>query len=47
MLQTYLQNFHWHCLGYCSNIRTEVAGHIGYPSLCCWHACEVDAGLTL
>ena len=27
-----------YCLGYCSDIRTEVTDNIGYPSLSRWHA---------
>ena len=31
------------CLGYCSDMRTEVAVNIGHPSLYRRHACEVDS----
>ena len=35
-----------YCLGYCSDMRTEVAGNIGHPSLYRLHACEVDSSST-
>ena len=33
-------------LGYCSDMRTEVAGNIAHPSLYPQHACEVDSSST-
>ena len=30
-------------LGYCSDMRTEVAGNIAHPSLYPRHACKVDS----
>ena len=38
---------HWYCLGYCSDMRTEVADNIGHYSLYRRHACEVHSSSTL
>ena len=35
-----------YCLGYCSDMRTEVADNTGHPSLYRRHACEVDSRST-
>ena len=35
-----------YCLGYCSDLRTEVAGNITHLSLYPRHACEVDSSST-
>ena len=37
----HLQGGPQYCLGYCSNMRTEVAGDIGHPSLYCQHAAKL------
>ena len=29
----HLRHGRWYCLGYCSNMRTEVPGNIAHPSL--------------
>ena len=42
-----LQDGRRYCLGYCSDMRTEVAGNISaHPSLYPQHACEVDSSST-
>jgi len=43
----HLRHGHWYCLGYCSDMRTEVAGNIGHPSLYRRCAYEVDSSSTL
>ena len=34
-----------YCRGYCSDMRTEVAGNIAHPSLYPWHACQGDSSM--
>ena len=40
MQPMHLRHDRRYCLGYCSEMKTEVAGNIGYPSL---EKCEVDS----
>lgn len=47
MLPRYLQLGCWNLLGWGSDMRTEVACNIGYPSLYGWHSCKVNLGSTL
>ena len=42
----HLRHGRWYCLGYCSDMRTEVAGNIAHSSLHPQHACEVDSSST-
>ena len=42
----YMRHGRRYCMGYCSDMRTEVAGNITHPSLYPRHACEVDSSST-
>ena len=46
MLPMHLWHSRRYFLGYCSDMRTEVAGNFGHPSLYCSHACLVDSSST-
>ena len=46
VLMMHLRHGRWYCLGYCSDMRTEVARNIGHPSLYRRHACGVDSSST-
>ena len=41
MLPMHLQHGRQYCLGYCSDMRTEVAGNIDHSSLYRQYACKV------
>ena len=46
MRPMHLRHGRWYCLGYRSDMRPEVAGNIGHPSLYRRHACEVVSSST-
>jgi len=46
MALLYLRHGRRYCPGYCSDMRTEVAGNIGHPIFYHRHAYEVDSSST-